>query len=175
VLRYENPETGCASSRQRLAGVSPAKRLGQGIVEVVDEGGELALEILDRGEVAAAEHFAREDGEPHLDLVEPRGMLGREVEDDAMAGVAQEARARGHRLEDAVLAFDAEVGVDAAGRGDQAHDGFRAVDVEIVHDQVPMGVVVALCEQLGQVLTELCSNLVYQRGLIEFEKAAHRC
>jgi hypothetical protein len=81
---------------------------------MVNEGGEFALEILDGGEVAAAEHFAREDGKPHLDLVEPRGVLGREVEDDAMAGVAQEARARGHRLEDAVLAFDAEVAVDAA-------------------------------------------------------------
>lgn len=155
VLRHENPETVCNSSRERLAGVGPAKRLGQGVVEVVDEGGEFALEVINGGEVAAADDFAREDGEPHLDLVEPRGMLGREVEDDAVAGVAQEAHARGHRLEDAVLAFDAEVAVDAAGRGDQAHDGLRAVDVEIVQDQVPMGVVVALCEQFGQVLREV--------------------
>jgi hypothetical protein len=44
--------------------MGPAKRLGERVVEVVDEGGEFALEILDRGEVAAAEHFAREDGEP---------------------------------------------------------------------------------------------------------------
>jgi hypothetical protein len=34
-------------------------------------------------------------------------MLGREVKDDAVAGVAQERLTRGHRLEDAALAFDA--------------------------------------------------------------------
>ena len=53
------------------------------------------------GEVAAAEEFADQDREPNLDLIEPRGVLGREVEGDAVTGIAQECLACRHRLEDA--------------------------------------------------------------------------
>ena len=37
----------------------------------------------------------------NLDLIEPRGVLGREVEGDAVTGIAQECLACRHRLEDA--------------------------------------------------------------------------
>ncbi|WP_416274728.1 hypothetical protein, partial [Lamprobacter sp.] len=76
------------------------------------------MEIVDGDEIAAADHFARQDREPHLDLVQPRGVLGREVADDAVARVTQEALTGGHRLEDAGLAFDAEVDVELARLGD---------------------------------------------------------
>ena len=47
------------------------------------------------GEVAAAKEFSHQDGEPDFDLIEPRCVLGREVEDDAMVGLAQERLAGG--------------------------------------------------------------------------------
>ena len=76
---------------QRLA-LGPAEWLGHRCIEV---GNEEALDpLLERllgGEVAAAEEFAHQDGEPDLDLVEPRGVFGREVESDPAAGVARNA------------------------------------------------------------------------------------
>ena len=82
-------------------------------------------------------------------------MLGREVKDDAVAGVTQELLARGHRLEDAALAFDPEVAGAAAGLGHQAHHRLRAMDVEVVHDQMPVGLWRACGEQRGQVVGEV--------------------
>ena len=62
-----------------------------------------ALQVRHGGEVAAAEQLADQDAQPELDLVEPRAVLGRVVEDDAVAGVAQERRPGGHGLEEAGL------------------------------------------------------------------------
>ena len=64
-------------------------------------------------------------------------------------------RARGHRLEDTGRAHDAEVAVEADGLGDQAHHGLRAVDVELVHDQMPRGCGGARSEERGQLLREV--------------------
>jgi hypothetical protein len=60
------------------------------LVEVGDEAGDAVAEILGRGERAAAQDLAGKNGEPEFDLVEPGGMLGREVEADAVIGIAQE-------------------------------------------------------------------------------------
>jgi len=57
------------------------------------------------GEVAASEQLAHQDGEPDLDLIDPGRVLRREVEGDAMAGVAQERLPRRHGGEDAGLAL----------------------------------------------------------------------
>jgi hypothetical protein len=54
-----------------------------------------------------------------------------------------------------VLALDAEVDVVPAGVGHEADHGFRAVDVEVVHDQVPRCVGTALCQHVGQPLREV--------------------
>jgi hypothetical protein len=75
----------------------------------------------------------------HPDLIEPRSMLGPEVKDDAVAEVAQKLLARGHRFEDVALAFDPEVAVKADGLGDQAHERFRTMGVEVIHHQMPRG------------------------------------
>jgi hypothetical protein len=64
-------------------------------------------------------------------------------------------RPRGHRREDAGRALDAEVAVSADGLGDQAHHGLRAVDVELVHDQMPRGCGGARSEERGQLLREV--------------------
>lgn len=37
--------------------------------------------------------LADQDREPDLDLIEPRGMVGREVKGDAVTGIAAERRA----------------------------------------------------------------------------------
>jgi hypothetical protein len=53
------------------------------------------------GEVAAARSLRTRMENQNLDLIEPRGVLGREVEGDAVTGIAQECLACRHRLEDA--------------------------------------------------------------------------
>src|SRR3954471_17074382 len=93
---------------ERLAFPGPAERLGQGLVEVGDEAGDTVAEILGRGERAAAQDLAGEDGEPEFDLVEPGGMLGREVEADAVIGIAQEGFPAGPALQDPVLVLAAQ-------------------------------------------------------------------
>lgn len=143
------------SSRKGFALIGPAKRLGHGGVEDVDECGHLLLEILDRREAAATNDFAREDRKPHFDPVEPGGMFRGEMDHDAMAWVAQERLARRHRLEDAACALDAEIAGKADGLGDEAHHGFGDVDVEVVHDRMPVRGGVAAGEQLDEPLGEV--------------------
>jgi len=87
-------------------------------------------------------------------------MLGREVTDDAVCRITQEALACSHRFEDAVLALDAEIDVESASLSDHSHHRFGAVDVEIIHDQVPRGRGTLLRDQrfkpLGEVLLGAC-------------------
>src|ERR1700730_13810805 len=111
------------SCHQRLA-LGPEEWLGHGCIEVGNEALDPLLEMLLGGEVAAAEEFAHEDREPNLDLVEPRGVLGREVEGDPVAGVAQECLACRHRLKDTGLSLLSEIFVDAAQLSHQADNPF---------------------------------------------------
>src|SRR5436853_5481736 len=94
--RKNEPHFDGRSRCERLAGHGPLERLGKGAVEVGDEGFDARLQVVLGGEAGAPQQLAHEDGEPDLDLVEPGGMLGREVTADAVAGVAQECFARGH-------------------------------------------------------------------------------
>lgn len=77
------------SRHQRLALHGPAERLRHGSIEVGDEALDPLPETLFGGEVATADKLANQDGEPNLDLIDPRGMLGREVERDPVTGIAQ--------------------------------------------------------------------------------------
>jgi len=152
----EIPRTFVYSRCQGLSFIGPTEGLGHGLVEEIDEAADFRIEVFQRDEIAAADDFAREDREQHLDLIEPRGMLGREVKDDAVVGVAQELLARSHRFEDAAFAFDPEVGLEADDPGNQAYDRLGAMDIEIVHHQVTMGLGRArgkqCCEVAGKVL-----------------------
>src|SRR3974390_1808545 len=65
-------------------------------------------------------------------------MLGREVEGDAMLRVAQERFPCCLGCEQARSSFDAEFDLEAAGAGNEANDGLREVDVEIIADDVPL-------------------------------------
>ncbi len=69
------------------------------------------------------------------DLIEPRGLLGREVEGDAVTGIAQECLACRHRLEDAGYPLP-EIVVDAAEISDKAGQSLGHVGVEIVADDL---------------------------------------
>lgn len=82
-------------------------------------------------------------------------MLGREVKDDAMARITEETAAGGHGFEDAVAALDIEVTLEADGLGDEAHERLRAVDVEIVRDQMPLGAGGPLSDQHGEIGGEI--------------------
>ena len=68
------------SRSQRLAGVGPGEGLGAlgrvGTDVLHDLRDELGLRVPDR----VLEHVAGEDAEPDLDLVQPRGVGGREVQ-----------------------------------------------------------------------------------------------
>src|SRR3954464_14639347 len=94
--RKNEPHFVTCSRREWLAGHGPLERLGEGAVEVGDEGFDARLQVLLRGEAGAAQQLAHEDGEPDLDLVQPGRMLGGEVKADAVAGIAQERLTTGH-------------------------------------------------------------------------------
>jgi hypothetical protein len=70
---------GLPSCHQRLALHRPAERLGHRGIEVGDEALDPLLQMLLRGEIAAAEKLADQDRKPDFDLVDPRGVLGREM------------------------------------------------------------------------------------------------
>src|SRR5262249_6837025 len=63
--------------------------MGLGAVPARDEAEDALGQLLDRTERGMPEHTPRQDAEPNLDLVDPRGMLGRvdEMEAAAVAGV----------------------------------------------------------------------------------------
>ena len=66
-------------------------------------------QVLDGAEVAAPQELADQDAQPDLDLVHPGRVLGRVVEDDRVARIAQERGPRGLRAQDAATYFDAEI------------------------------------------------------------------
>src|ERR1700749_590639 len=88
-----NPFVG--SCGERFAGHGPLERFGEGAIEIGNEGFDASLQVFFGSEAGAAQEFAREDGEPDLDLVEPGSVLGREVKADPVALVAQKSFARG--------------------------------------------------------------------------------
>src|SRR3954466_3316946 len=94
--RKNKPHSEGHSRSEWLADHGPLERLGEGAVEVGDEGFDARLQVLLRGEAGAAQQLAHEDGEPDLDLVQPGRMLGGEVKADAVAGIAQERLTTGH-------------------------------------------------------------------------------
>ena len=108
------------------------------MVEVGDEVFDAGLELGFRGEAFASQELAHRDREPDLDLIEPGGMLGGEMEGDPVAGVAQKGLAAGEGFEDAALAFFPELLFDAAVAGHQTHDALGDVGVEVVANDTPL-------------------------------------
>ena len=126
------------SGTERLALVGPLERLGHGAVEVRDERQHLVSQIINRGEVAAAQEFAHQDTQPNLDLVQPRRVFRGVVEDDFVRLLHQEGSTCRHRLQDATLLFDAQVFRNSRDLGHVAHQAFGAVRVQVIHHDVPL-------------------------------------
>lgn len=67
-------EVAIPSCSKRSAGVSPAERLGEDIVEVVDELHRAGTQVVERKEAGSLEQATRQDREPDFDLVHPRAV-----------------------------------------------------------------------------------------------------
>ena len=77
-------------ANQGLPGVGPAIGVSAVSVVVVQVRGQACDEFLGRCEVAAFQEATSQGAEPQFDLVEPRAVLGREVEDVLVIGIGQE-------------------------------------------------------------------------------------
>ena len=124
------------SRLERPAGIGPAERLTEDVVEVVNEIEHTSLEILERGKACALEQSSREDGEPDLDLVEPRAVSWGVDEADPMRGILQERAARWLRLEDTGLG-QPQIFLNAATLGHPFDESGRAVGIELIGHQYP--------------------------------------
>jgi hypothetical protein len=129
---------GSAGKRFRFHG--PAEGLGHGSVEVGDELLDLGTQVFLADEISAAEELSHQDREPEFDLVEPRGVSGREVEGDAMLRLGQERGTRSSGSKHAGFALHAEASFETAVACHEADDGLGEVDVEIVADDIPLRV-----------------------------------
>ena len=77
-------------ANQRLPGVGPAVGMSATSIVVVQIRGQACHKFLGRFEVAAFQETPSQGAEPQFDLVEPRTVLGREVEDMLVIGIGQE-------------------------------------------------------------------------------------
>ena len=102
------------SCLKRPTRVRPAERLSEHVVEVRDELRRAGAQILERSEAGALEQAPRQDGEPDLDLVQPRTVARRVDEANPVGRVLQKRPARLLRLEDAGLALGAELILDTS-------------------------------------------------------------
>ena len=114
VLPSENEGLIFGSGGERFCFHSPAEGLGHGSVEVGDELLDFGAQRFLAVEIPAAEELSHQDGEPDFDLVEPRSVSGREVEGNAMVGLAQEGGAGDLGSKHAGLTLDAELVLEPA-------------------------------------------------------------
>ena len=109
---------------ERFCFHGPPKGLGHGCVEVSDELVDLGAQGFFAGEISTTKELSHQDGEPNLDLVEPRCVFGREVEGDAMLGRALERFSGRLGCEHAGLSFYPKLDLEAAGAGNEPNHGF---------------------------------------------------
>ena len=93
--------------------IGPFKWLGHRLIKIVDEGQDLGFQILNGSAAGPSDQFTNQNAEPHLDLIHPRGMLGRIMKNDLVSRVGKKRRPRHHRLKNAALALFAQVVLNA--------------------------------------------------------------
>src|SRR4051812_27501874 len=96
------------SGLEYAAGEGPLEGLGHHLVEIRNEVQNLGSQICLGGKTAAANDPPDQDAEPDLHLVQPRRMLRRVDEADAVTGILQELLAARHRFQHAALALLAQ-------------------------------------------------------------------
>ena len=144
----EVPIRGQKSCLEGSAGIGPAERLSEDVVEVVDEVEYAGSQVVDRSKAGALEQSSSEDGEPDLDLVEPRAVSRGVHKADLVRGVLQKRAARLLGLEDPGLAFDAEGLFQPTAARNKLDERCRAVRVELVGDEDPTRVGIGLDSRL---------------------------
>ena len=82
------------------------------------------MQVLHRRKARTLEQTSHQDTEPNLDLIEPRGVLGRIHHTNPMRLICQKGRSRCHRLQNAALALDTQVDVKRTTLRNQAHQRF---------------------------------------------------
>lgn len=88
-------------------------------------------------EVAAPDDFSGQDREPDFDLIKPGGVARREVEGDAVSGIAEKGFTGFHGVQDASFSLQPEVLLDTIVFGNQSDDAFGQVGVQVVRDDFP--------------------------------------
>ena len=83
-------ELGGTLAADRLSGVGPSEWTGHRFVKVVQEALQFVFQIRHRREVAATHDLSHHNAEDHLDLVQPRTVLGKVHEPNPVAGIRQE-------------------------------------------------------------------------------------
>ena len=86
------------SDMEWLTLVRPLERLGHGAIEVRDERQHLVLEIVSGGEVASPQQLTDQDTQPKFNLVQPRPVLRRVMEDHFVGRGVQRAYETSKRL-----------------------------------------------------------------------------
>ena len=80
-------ELGGTLAADRLSGVGPSEWTGHRFVKVVQEALQFVFQIRHRREVAATHDLSHHNAEDHLDLVQPRTVLGKVHEPNPVAGI----------------------------------------------------------------------------------------
>src|SRR5947199_8580512 len=93
------------SDLEYAAGEGPFEGLGHHLVEVLNEVQNLRSQVFLGGKTAAADDAPDQDAEPDLHLVQPRAVLRRVDEADAVAGVLQDSLPPAHRLNPTAFAL----------------------------------------------------------------------
>lgn len=88
-----------------FSGVGPFEWMRQSSVEVREECEQFILKVGHGDEVPASHDLSHHNSEDHLDLVQPRTVLGKVYEPNAMAGIGQELATSGLGLEHSVATF----------------------------------------------------------------------
>src|SRR5258706_2076681 len=137
-------EISIRSCSKRPSRVGPAERLGEDIVEVVDELRDACAQVLEGSEARPLEQATRQDGEPDFNLVQPRAVARCVNEANPMSRVLEKCAARLLRLEDTGLALRAEFVLDAAPTGHEFDERCGTVCVELIGDEDPSRVGIGL-------------------------------
>ena len=98
-----------SSGLEWASGISPLEWLGEHLVEVIDKRQQFRAEILHRRETATTDDLSHNHPKHDFDLIEPRTVLGRVHEPDAIALLRQELLPALHRLQHASRSFLAQV------------------------------------------------------------------
>src|SRR5271167_4675693 len=124
----------CPASRrwlrhQRTTRGRPAEGMGKYSIEIGDKIQQFITQIVHRGERTPANHFPHDYPEDHLDLVQPRTVLRRVHEPDAVTRLRQEHLAARHRFQHPAYPLLAQRRGDLTRLGHHLHQGLRTMDV----------------------------------------------